>query len=282
MKSFWSGAAAIAATLAFAGAADAAVTTFASFNATNSGNIVWQNDGTGGTANSFRANGTGGSLFTQTNLAANGYNPNAAVAAPVNVKFSFLTDALAPFVTDVDAKFMMNLSVAATPASQMMVFGQPYVAQWGLAGGFSFKSAHDIVIGNKTYAAGANLLSATLINDQTVFGQKNATSGGLSAATSSGATITYTSDFLDLSNTTERDAAFSLTAIQSLVNGANKGLNQATTSNSLRSFRATATGSFSADIAAVPEPATWAMMLGGFGLIGAMSRRSQRVKSVLA
>jgi hypothetical protein len=33
---------------------------------------------------------------------------------------------------------------------------------------------------------------------------------------------------------------------------------------------------------AVPEPATWAMMLGGFGLLGAASRRSARAKSVLA
>ena len=32
----------------------------------------------------------------------------------------------------------------------------------------------------------------------------------------------------------------------------------------------------------VPEPATWAMMIAGFGLVGAASRRSQRVKAVLA
>ncbi len=32
----------------------------------------------------------------------------------------------------------------------------------------------------------------------------------------------------------------------------------------------------------VPEPATWAMMLGGFGLLGAAARRSSRAKSVLA
>ena len=32
----------------------------------------------------------------------------------------------------------------------------------------------------------------------------------------------------------------------------------------------------------VPEPATWAMMISGFGLLGAMARRSSRVKTVLA
>ncbi|MFD1612790.1 PEPxxWA-CTERM sorting domain-containing protein [Sphingomonas tabacisoli] len=34
--------------------------------------------------------------------------------------------------------------------------------------------------------------------------------------------------------------------------------------------------------AAVPEPATWAMMLGGFGLLGAASRRRTRMTSVAA
>lgn len=32
----------------------------------------------------------------------------------------------------------------------------------------------------------------------------------------------------------------------------------------------------------VPEPATWAMMIGGFGLLGAAARRSSRAKTVLA
>lgn len=35
-------------------------------------------------------------------------------------------------------------------------------------------------------------------------------------------------------------------------------------------------------ITAVPEPATWAMMIGGFGLLGAASRRSRRATTVLA
>jgi hypothetical protein len=39
-------------------------------------------------------------------------------------------------------------------------------------------------------------------------------------------------------------------------------------------FGAAGSGSFNFEVAAgVPEPATWAMMIGGFGLIGAAARR---------
>ena len=42
------------------------------------------------------------------------------------------------------------------------------------------------------------------------------------------------------------------------------------------------TASASAAIAAVPEPATWAMMIGGFGVIGAAARRRRRVTAAFA
>lgn len=35
-------------------------------------------------------------------------------------------------------------------------------------------------------------------------------------------------------------------------------------------------GSFSVDVTAVPEPANWALLIAGFGLIGAMQRRRRR------
>jgi hypothetical protein len=41
-------------------------------------------------------------------------------------------------------------------------------------------------------------------------------------------------------------------------------------------------GQVTVPVAAVPEPATWAMMLGGFGLIGAATRRRSRVARVMA
>ena len=45
----------------------------------------------------------------------------------------------------------------------------------------------------------------------------------------------------------------------------------------------TGTGlTFSATVAAVPEPATWAMMIGGFGMIGASLRRRSTVRIVVS
>lgn len=41
-------------------------------------------------------------------------------------------------------------------------------------------------------------------------------------------------------------------------------------------------GQVTVPVAAVPEPATWAMMLGGFGLIGATTRRRTRLARVTA
>lgn len=195
--------------LCFSVSATAAVTTFASFNTTSAGNIVWSNNGTNGTATTYRANGAGGTLFTYAPPAspAGAFNPSTAAPSAVDVTFSFLQPNLSA-VKDVAAKFTMNLSVANPPATQSTMFNQQYIAQSGLAGTFSFKAVQALVVNGKTYAAGANLLSADFIDDQTVMGQHMATSGGISASTNSGAIITYSSDFMDFSNSISRDASF--------------------------------------------------------------------------
>ena len=128
-----------------------------------------------------------------------------------------------------------------------------------ITGSFSFISTTAITVTGPnfvthTYAAGSNLLSGTFTNS-TLFG------GASSASTSSStlaAVVTFTSDFLDFSNTVNRDRGLTLTSINPALvvhTGANK---------SLSSFRATAGGQFSSDpaplingLAIVPEPDMW-------------------------
>jgi hypothetical protein len=84
----------------------------------------------------------------------------------------------------------------------------------------------------------------------------------LQADTEAGATISYSSDFEDLSVFTSQNFSLSFS-------GASKALTPV--AGRLPNFNASATGTF-AGAAAVPEPASWAMMLCGFGAMGAVMR----------
>jgi hypothetical protein len=79
--------------------------------------------------------------------------------------------------------------------------------------------------------------------------------------------IGFTSDIIDVSGFTSRDFAFNIT-------GATPGFS--VTEGGLGSpFVASVGGAFSGT-GAVPEPASWAMLIVGFGLTGAMARRRNR------
>jgi hypothetical protein len=276
-KNFALAAAGVSAALAFAAPANAVVTTFASFNAASAGNVVWVNNGTGGNTTTYRNNGTGGTIFT-TNSAQN-LRPASAVPGGVAVTFSFL-NGLNGLISNLPAIFTLSATAVNSPVQT--AFGFKF--QNNIAGSFSFLSDAPVIVEGTTYVAGSNLLSGSF-NLGTIAGQTNGTSGALSSSfDGSGANIVYTSDFVSFANTTNRDLSLSLTSIVSLVNNINRGLNNTSTTgvgpNALRSFRATATGSFSSDpapavtvFAAVPEPQSWAMFVIGFGLIGVAYRR---------
>jgi hypothetical protein len=247
--------AAVAAAALVASPSQAVITTFASYTAIGTGaNVYWKN-------NNGTANGTGGSIYTIA-------NSNATTPGTAKISFSFLQGALSP-VTNVVADFTLLASVTNSPA----LTAGGFKIEQNIAGSFSILSTTAISIGSTTFAAGANLLSGTFTLG-TIFGATNGTSGSFSSATTSGATITYTSDFLDFLPTLDRDFALSLTSIT-------PGLNSST-NRALRTFKALSTGSFSTDpaptpIVAVPEAATWAMFIGGFGLMGASLRRRRAV-----
>ena len=264
--------------------AAAVITTFASFNAVGNGNFIFANNGTNGTNTNYTSNGTGGSLYTTSS--ATTVRPSLTSPGSIATTFSFLLPQLAPYITNAPATFTFLASVTNSPA--IGVAG--YDIESGLSGTFSFLSVNSITINNHVFAAHSNLLTGTFSN-LGIIGPNNGTSGSANSATTSGATIVYTSDFLSFVPTNDRDLSLSLSAITSSVTAAptrqvphpvtmNKGLNFVA-NYALRSFRATSTGSFSTDpaplVTAIPEPQVWALLVAGFGLVGVQVRRRRTV-----
>ena len=262
-----------AVTAALSGAAPglAAITTFADYSAVGGSNLYWQRTGTtystAGTPEQVAASAAsalataGGHLFTIS-------SPTSTTPGAVQTEFSFLDPSLFGLGT-LAASFRFNATATAGSAAQSL---GSFVYQPIFSGTFSFTytGVADLKEGGTTYHTGANLLSAVFTGG-TIEGQTGATSGSATASSSvNGETITYSSDILAFTGTVEQDFAISLSSIS-------RGL-AALPNQALRSFGATTTGSFSTDPApsasATPEPATWAMLVTGFGLVG-LSRRRQ-------
>lgn len=250
--------------------AAAVVTTFATYSAVAGANVRFVNSGN----STVRAND--GVMYTTS-------TPTGTTPGSVLVNFSFLQPLIAPFVTNVSALYTLNAVVAANSAATPTTgaFTQP-----GLSGTFSFVTTAPIVISGPGffttfYAAGSNLLSGSFSNG-TILGSVGGSAGSSTASGDNGVTITYTSDFLDFSDAVSLDRAQSLTAV------APTFLPRTGPNFALRSFRAVAGGQFSSDpapvisaVSAVPEPASWAMLVLGFGIVGVASRSRKR-RTVLA
>lgn len=267
------GGVALAASL-FAVPASAVVTDFASFTVAANPSVVWvNNDPTGASNANYRSQGTGGSLYTTTSTTV--AQPSQAVANGVNAKFSFVNNALAPFITNMDALFTMTASTTNSPAAGNAIVEQLLNGN----GSFSFISQSAVQIGGTAYAAGSNLLSGTFTTAY-ISGLRGGATGATGGSLSGGSSIMFTSDFLNFTGAQDLGMSLSLNSIVSRatspVNPANKGLNNVT-GKALRSFFATTQGTFSADPAplvnGIPEPQTWALMLVGFGLVGFSARR---------
>ena len=140
---------------------------------------------------------------------------------------------------------------------------------------FSFVTTAPITVDHTLYPTGSILLSGTY-GGAILTG--DGTSGGISANnTKLGRTLTLSSDFVTFTTGNALDASFTLNAANPAFSDLLAGM------YSFKTFKADDGGSFSADpvpkVNAVPEPASWALMMVGFGLAGASIRRRSRVQA---
>jgi hypothetical protein len=224
---------------AIALAAPSQAATFASFSQSDSNpNISWTRDGAQ----------TGGTL--------------SSVPPTVSVLFNFLNPALG---NNLSATLSLNASDSASPAvGAGGAVGAP-LDQPNLAGSFTFTYTGLTYVDGlgHTHNPGDTLLNGVFtLGDIT--SNMGSNSGSVIGSTAEGDSITYSSQWMSFANSVSRGYAFNMT---SMTPAANAGAGHA-----LRSFTASAGGSF-ANVAAVPEPVTWAIMITGLGMLGLAARR---------
>jgi hypothetical protein len=210
-----------------------------------------------------------GTSFVGTNT--NTANGSLTLTDTSAVTFGFLATGSTPASSAITATMVFTASSANSDFnSTSAASGVAY--QTGFTGSLAIISTQAVTFDGSTYAAGANLLTATFTNAalQGIFGQQDA---GLSADSGNGSVV-YSSDFLAFSASITRDYSFAVSAFvphlsDGLINGSPAYI---------QSFTSTPTGSFASNPApvAVPEPATWAMMIVGLSAIGLSLRGKLR------
>jgi hypothetical protein len=120
-------------------------------------------------------------------------------------------------------------------------------------------------------SAASNLLTVTFQNGILKVTPGESQSGNLRVVGGCGSTLCYTSDILDVNNLSINNFALSFSAIDPVVGNTRFGLGGG-------NYVASVTGTFAG---VIPEPAAWAMLIAGFGLVGVVARR-RRVAGRLA
>ena len=259
-------AAAVAASItAIASPSQAALIDFASFIQNTAGtDVLFTN--------------TGGGTATMTTTATPG--GGAGLSSSI---FTFADSIpLLHLLGGLNANFSLNAAIV--PPTVAVQLGGGAFWQQGFDGSFSYTyTGPGFTFGGNNYVAGANLLTGVFHNGQ-IFGSGR--SGGAGDDTTLGGAVSYTSDILNFTGTVDRSFAISLNSVSPSFGAAGCPAGGAfgNCASALNTFRASTAGSFSSDPLPtyVPEPATWGLMLVGFGGMGAMLRSRRRTAAVAA
>lgn len=193
-------------------------------------------------------------FFQTTNTKAFEYTPHAASSTLVVSGTGGLAIALAyvkaPFSLGQTFNGTFTLSTSST---EEVLFNVGVFEQRGHSGSFTF-----------TGPGGLNVLTLNFNNG--VLTRTTGTTPTVSLLAECPCGITWSSDVFDLPAGT-KDFAFALNSV--LGDAWSEPFAKSGGAYFGEAFRATGTGTF----AAVPEPATWAMLISGFGLVGFAARR---------
>lgn len=156
-----------------------------------------------------------------------------------------------------------TLSLSAGSTASVTTIG-PQFQQVGFNGSITFGSAAN------------NYLTVNFTNATFTFDGNGGSAGLLSTAPTD--TITYTSNILNLPTFDFKDFSLAFTGLAPAFTVAANGFGNSFTANIAGSFAgAPDQGGTGGE---VPEPATWAMLLTGFGMVGFSARRRNRVMTV--
>ena len=211
-------------------------------------------------------------LFSYTNLDS-GANKKAEIkGTDIPVYFLLGLAGLPADLTDLQdahlsVDFVSNLGTVAgsTAGSRVQLFDTT------TTGSISFIRDSAAAEGN---GARTNLLTVTFTNAEL---DASNGSGSFTFKSNPDSAITFTSDFLDFAGVLDKDFSFSFS-------GASPAFN-ATAGNSGRGTAFSGSGTFASNpaprvVGGVPEPASWTMMLGGFGLLG-MTLRTRKASQAV-
>lgn len=174
--------------------------------------------------------------------------------------FSYLSPFTSGLPPELTGNQQANFSLTATASGAAGMSG-PIVEQ-GISGG-------TISFTRTTPFEGLDNLLTIEFTDGFLWGPEGASGLNLIGSSATGG-VTFTSDFLDFSGSTQRDFNFSLQGMSAPVGTGDGGV--------LNSFTADTSGLASANVSgAIPEPASWALMIIGFGGMGATLRMRRRI-----
>ncbi len=209
----------------------------------------------------------GGNNLTYNNSGAPGWS--LKTVTPKNVSVT-LEDFSGNFVAGVAAKW----SFTGTGTSFAVNTSGNQWSQAFTGGTLSFTSSVPFTLGSTVYTTGSNVLTLTFAGGE-LSGTVGATTGSAQVSIPGDSFTAVTSDFLSFPPTTLTDFSISLSNVTPRFAFGGAGGLGTQTNGRFNNFTARGSGDFTGS--AVPEPATWLMLVLGFGLVGFARRRQVRV-----